>query len=170
VIDDLERQRAQLATAFDRSFSLPFMSPLQEQRDFLVLRLGTHWYALPVEELAGVQNKKTIQFLPEAPPHCLGLAGVRGRLVAIYDLAALLGSAPSDRLSWFVQPKADPEIALLVPKAERYLRVPVASIVQQTEADDATLGALIDGGVAMNVLSVDRIVQDIRARHRAGQP
>ena len=170
MIDELDRPRSQLASAFDHGFSLPFMSPRQEQRDFLVLRLGTHWYALPVDELAGVQNKKTIQFLPAAPPHCIGLAGVRGRLVAIYDLSALLGSAPSDRLCWLVQPKADPEIALLVPKAERYLRVPTASIVEHAEADGAALGALSDDGVAMNVLSVNRVVQGIRERRRAGEP
>ena len=130
-----------------------------------MLRLGQHWYALPVDELAGVQNKKAIQFLPDAPPFCLGLSGVRGRVAAIYDLGALIGAPSSDRLSWLLQAKADPEVALLVPKPERYLRAELDRIVCEASASEGvTVGALIDDGIAINVLSVARVVSAIRAR------
>jgi chemotaxis signal transduction protein len=162
MIDELEEHRQRLAHAFDLAFSEPFSSEQHELCDFLVFRLGAHRYALPVGELAGVQNKKTIQSLPDAPPHCLGLAGVRGRVGAVYDLGALLGSKASERLCWFLQTKADPEVALLVPKPDRYLRVPLASIAYGVGVEGATVGVVSEGGAGINVLSVDRIVQGIR--------
>jgi chemotaxis signal transduction protein len=162
--DELGEHRARLAQAFDLGFTRPFSSERPELRDFLVLRLGTFQYALPVDEIAGVQLRKTIQYLPDAPAHCLGLAGVRGRVGAVYDLAGLLGSATSDRLTWFLQTRLDPEIALLAPKPDRYLRVPLDRIVLCAETDGATVGALTDEEVGINVLSVDRLVEAIRRR------
>jgi chemotaxis signal transduction protein len=163
VIDEIEEHRKRLAHSFDQAFSQPFADEHRGVRDFLVLRLGQHWYALPVDELAGVQNKKAIQFLPDAPAFCVGLSGVRGRVAAIYDLGALIGSASSDRLSWLLQAKADPEVALLVPKPERYLRAELDRIAPDA-GDGATIGALSDDGVTINVLSVARVVAAIRAR------
>ncbi|HET7542848.1 MAG TPA: chemotaxis protein CheW [Polyangiaceae bacterium] len=163
MIDEIDEHRRRLAHSFDHAFSQPFANEPRRLGDFLVLRLGQHWYALPVDELAGVQNKKTIQFLPDAPAFCLGLSGVRGRVAAIYDLGALIGSPSSDRLSWLLQAKADPEIALLVPKAERYLRAELDRIVPAAD-DGPSIGALSDDRVALNVLSVTRVVASIRAR------
>jgi len=126
--------------------------------------------SVPVEELAGVQNRKHIQYLPDAPAHCLGLAGVRGRVAAIYDLGAVLGSPSPDRLSWFFQTKADPQVALLVPKPDRYLRVPLDGIVPHAGVDGASVGAVTDAGVVINVLSVGRIVDGIHGRRGALAP
>jgi chemotaxis signal transduction protein len=108
--------------------------------------------------------------LPDAPPHCLGLAGVRGRVAAIYDLGRVLGSPSPDRLSWFFQTKADPQLALLAPKADRYLRVPLDGIVPREGVDGPIVGAITDGGMAINVLSIGRIVDGIRAHGGALLP
>ena len=168
--DELGEHRARLAQAFDLGFTLPFSSERPELRDFLLLRFGTHRYAAPVQELAGVQNKRNIQYLPDAPRHCLGLAGVRSRVAAIYDLGGLLGSPASERLIWFLQTRLDPDIALLAPKPYRYLRVPVDRIVPCTESDGATVGALEDEDAGINVLSVDRLSEAIRRSCGGGVP
>ena len=170
MIDEIAEHRERLARAFDREFALPIATEHRELRDFLVVRLGTHWYAVRVDELSGVQAKKTVQALPDAPRHCVGLAGVRGRAAVIYDLGALLGSPSPDRLSWFFQTKADPEVALLVPKADRYLRVAESSIVPGEAVEGAVVGVVTDAGVAINVLSVDRIVAAIHAHGGASVP
>jgi chemotaxis signal transduction protein len=169
VSDELCEQRARLAQAFDLGFTRPFSSERPELLDLLVLRFGTHWYGVPVDELAGVQTRKNIQYLPDAPAHCLGLSGVRGQVAAVYDLGGLLGSLASDRLSWFLQTRLDPDVALLAPKPERYLRVAVDRIVPCAESGGATVGALTDEAAAINVLSVDRLIEVIRSR-RGGVP
>lgn len=164
--DDILEQSARLARAFDGEFALPFASEHRELRDLLVTRLGTHWYALPVDELAGVHQKTSIRYLPDAPLHCLGLAGVRGRIAAVYDLGALLGSPSPELASWVVQTKTDLDVALLVPRADRYLRVPRDGIAPG-ELDGAIAGAFADAGQAINVLSVERIVRAIQRRAEA---
>lgn len=175
--DEILEHRERLARAFDGGFALPIATEHQECIDFLVVRLGVDWYAVRVDELTGVQAKKAIQPLPGAPRHCVGLAAVRGLVAAVYDLGALLGSPSPDRLSWFFQAEADPEVALLVPKAERYLRVPEDRILPQSgldgareEADAASVGAISDAGVVINVLSVGRIVAGIHGRQGARLP
>lgn len=156
--------RARLAQAFDLAFANLVEDERPAVRDFLLLRFGTQRYAVPVSELAGVQDKKGIQYLPGAPPHCLGLSGVRGRLGAVYDLGGLLGSPAADRLLWFLQAKLDPDIALLSPKPDCYLRVPVVAIMASSDENGPVVGALRHEESAINVLSIDRLIASIRAR------
>lgn len=163
-MEELEQHRERLAQEFDRTFALPFLPAHAEQRDFLVVRLREHRYALPVAELGGVQPQRAIRILPGAPAHCLGLTSLQGRLGAVYDLGALLGSPTAQAGGWYLQPRADPELALLVPKAERYLRVSAQLLVADAAPDGLTVGALPDAGGAINVLSVDRVVRGIRER------
>jgi len=174
--DEILEHRERLARAFDGEFALPIATENTEFIDFLVVRLGVDWYAVRVDELAGVQAKKAVQRLPEAPRHCVGLAAVRGLVAAVYDLGGLLGSPSPDRLCWFFQTLADPEVALLVPKADRYLRVPEDRIIRseldgsREAAGAASVGAITDAGVVINVLSVGRIVAGIHGRRGALLP
>jgi len=175
--DEILEHRERLARAFDGEFALPIATEHVEFVDFLVVRLGVDWYAVRVDELGGVQARKAIQPLPDAPRHCVGLAAVRGLVAAVYDLGALLGSPSPDRLSWFFQAKADAEVALLVPKADRYLRVPEDRIIPRSDVaasdeDQAatSVGAITDAGVVINVLSVGRIVAAIHGRRGAALP
>lgn len=175
--DEILEHRERLARAFDGEFALPLVTEHVEFIDFLVVRLGVDWYAVRVDELVGVQTKKAVQRLPDAPRYCVGLAAVRGLVAAVYDLGALLGSPSPDRSSWFFQSKADPEVALLVPKADRYLRVPEDRIIPGTHLDGSrededavSVGAITDAGVVINVLSVARIVLGIHGRRGAPLP
>ena len=175
--DEILEHRERLARAFDGEFALPIATEHIEFIDFLVVRLGVDWYAVRVDELAGVQTKKAIQRLPDAPRYCVGLAAVRGLVAAVYDLGALLGSPSPDLLSWFFQTQADPEVALLVPKADRYLRVSEDRIISRTDldgsredSDAASVGVITDAGVVINVLSVARIVLGIHGRRGAALP
>jgi len=175
--DEILEHRERLARAFDAGFALPIAPEHQESIDFLVVRLGVDWYAVRVDELMGVQAKKAIQPLPDAPRHCVGLAAVRGLVAAVYDLGALLGSPSPDRLSWFLQAQADPEVAFLVPKVDRYLRVAEDRIIPRSDLDvslgdahAASVGAITDAGVVINVVSVVRIVAGIHGRQGVALP
>ena len=169
-MDEIAEHRERLARAFDAGFALPVTTRHRELSDFLVVRLATHWYAVRVDELSGVQAKKLVQPLPDAPPQCVGLAGVRGRVAAIYDLGSLLGSPGAEASSWFLQTKADPDVVLLAPKPDRYLRLPQDSIVPSEESEGAIIGAFTDAGAAINVLSVARIVAGIHGQRGTALP
>jgi purine-binding chemotaxis protein CheW len=61
----------------------------------LFMRLGNEWYALPADRVEQVAPKGTITRVPRAPSHLLGIASLRGKLMTVVSLEALLGIAPS---------------------------------------------------------------------------
>ncbi len=158
---ELDERKQALAQAFDASFAAPILETHQTTADYLVLRLGSQWFAAPVAELSGVHRRRKIESLPEAAGHCLGVAGLRGRPAVVYDLSALVGHPSAERSTWLLQTRLDPEIALAVPEADRYLRVPVDALVPAAAAKGPCVGALTDRGTTITVLSIDRVAQAI---------
>lgn len=63
----------------------------------LVLRIGPRWLALPVSLVREVVLKDFVTRVPLMPPHVLGAAVIRSRVVPVISLEALLGSsAPAE--------------------------------------------------------------------------
>jgi chemotaxis signal transduction protein len=88
----LDRRLEALRQAFDDSFALPALPQEVDQEDMLGIRMGSLHFAVRVSELAGVHAVRKIVALPEAVDGLLGVVGLRGRLVAVYDLSDLLGT------------------------------------------------------------------------------
>jgi chemotaxis signal transduction protein len=80
-----------LRRTFDFAYSEPEHEREAEPEDLLAIELAGHPYALRARELVGLYVERRITALPAASPELLGLAAVRGELVAVYDLACLLG-------------------------------------------------------------------------------
>lgn len=57
----------------------------------LVCRVHTRLCALPLAQMLEVLRPLPLETLPQAPPHVLGLARLRGQAVPVLDLAGLLG-------------------------------------------------------------------------------
>src|SRR5437764_764516 len=82
---------AELRATFDQTFGLPFLSQGADRReDLLAIRLAGNAYAIKVREISGLANNRKIIALPSAIPELLGIAGIRGELVPVYSLAALM--------------------------------------------------------------------------------
>lgn len=69
----------------------------------LVCRVHTRLCALPLAQVLETLRPQPLETLPEAPPHVLGLARIRGQALPVLDLAGLLGlerpaSEPAHRL------------------------------------------------------------------------
>ncbi|WP_439124865.1 chemotaxis protein CheW [Marivita sp.] len=62
----------------------------------LTLACGNEYFALPVERVQEILDLRPITRLPNAPSQLLGVIDVRGSSVAVADLRALLGMAPTD--------------------------------------------------------------------------
>jgi chemotaxis signal transduction protein len=88
--DAVARAR-ELAEVFDRSFSLPEQLAEGRGKPALAIRTGTDAYLLPLDGLSAVARRAKIVPLPGAPPAQIGLAGIRGGLVSVFSLPALLG-------------------------------------------------------------------------------
>src|SRR5687768_12326421 len=59
--------------------------------DHFVFRLRGRCYALPPGSVEQVTPVQPIVAVPTVPPHVRGVVHLRGRIIAVVDLAALLG-------------------------------------------------------------------------------
>jgi chemotaxis signal transduction protein len=93
----------QLRRAFDAGFAVPPVERRADLEPFLALRIASTAYAVRLLEIAGVAPATKIVRLASDLPGMLGLAAVRGVLLPVYDLQALLGGEPATGLpSWFL--------------------------------------------------------------------
>jgi chemotaxis signal transduction protein len=88
---DLAGRILRLREDFDRAYSEAPSGAAAETHDFLLVRVAGRPYALRVAEIAGVGARKAVVPVPSRRPELLGVAGIRGVLTCVYDLAALLG-------------------------------------------------------------------------------
>lgn len=91
----LSERAEQMRLAFDRSFAEPIVEARPATVDFVSIRLGGEAYAVRMADIVSLRAGVSITPCPSALPELLGIVGLRGVLVPVYDLAALLGHPPS---------------------------------------------------------------------------
>jgi chemotaxis signal transduction protein len=147
---------AELRRAFDRSFAQPPPPTAPETEDLLSIRVGGDPYAIRLRDIAGIVAGRKVVPVPTAAPGLLGLAGVRGGIVPVFGLAAILGYGPShESPRWMVVCGVDDPIALAFSELEAYLRLPASCLhadqtfratrphVDQVVSTDAGIRAVI---------------------------
>lgn len=92
----------ELRDAFDSSFARMPEERAGASEKLLAIRIGGEPHALRLSEIAGVFVDRTITPVPSRSPALLGIAGVRGSVVPVFDLGALVGYAPAARARWIV--------------------------------------------------------------------
>ena len=96
----LQERLLELRQSFDRAFSEPQLEQRADATiELLVIRVGRDPYAVRLAEIAALEADRSITSVPSDHPELLGVAGVRGVLVAVFDLAALLGAPRAADLS-----------------------------------------------------------------------
>lgn len=90
-----ERAR-RLAADFDRSFAEPARAVETGGESVLAIRVGDGEYMLRLADVVTVRRAPRIVALPNASAIQLGIAGLRGNLVTVFSLAALLGVRGDD--------------------------------------------------------------------------
>jgi chemotaxis signal transduction protein len=97
LIDSNERLQARLSALrneFDQSFARERQAPEVLGTDYLLIRVAGEPCALRLAEVAALEADRAITPVPSDAPALLGVGGLRGALVAVFDLAQLLGHAP----------------------------------------------------------------------------
>lgn len=87
----LAERAAELREAFDSSFAAPIETGGRETVDCIGIRLGAARYAMRLADIAGLHAGVSVAPCPSVVPELLGIASIRGTLIAAYDLAALIG-------------------------------------------------------------------------------
>lgn len=138
--------RAQeLQRAFDRGFASLPDTKVEDTQDLLGISLYGNAYALQLSEVSGVFSNKKIARTPAIARGLLGVAGFRGAILPVYDLAVLIGLPPSVKPRWIAVVKPG-DIAVAFEAFDGHLRVPKHFIAANTYKDGGRqyLSHLID--------------------------
>jgi purine-binding chemotaxis protein CheW len=158
----------ELRRAFDANFAAPPARRIEDIEQLLALRIGGTAYALPVLDIAGYSAARPIVAIPSPIPELLGLAGVRGTLLPVYSLEALLGRpVGSEPPRWFVQCKGADPVALGFSVFEGHLDLPRSGIRATTGGEDAARHVrrlLRAGDEVRAVIDVASVLKAIRER------
>ncbi len=149
--DDLRR-------AFDETFASALPPRLADPEPFLLLRLGKDAHAVRIRDIRGFAAARRIVPLAGAGRDLLGIAGFRGSLVPVYDLAALLGY--DDRSSaprWFILCGDQESVAFAFEAFDGYVER-----LEEGGERAGTRDVLRDGGLTRIVIDVPSLVETVK--------
>jgi purine-binding chemotaxis protein CheW len=142
-------------------------SVVAEWRRFLLFRAERRIYALPVESIVEVIRIPAVTRVPQAPKALLGVANLRGAVLPLASLRALLGMPASDEsaLSRAIVVDGDAAIAIAVDAIDALVTIE-AREVQTRPADlsaepgERLIGALPlrDGRQAAKILDIQGLL------------
>jgi chemotaxis signal transduction protein len=134
---DVALKFEELKRSFDLTFQQPLVERGREIAHLLVVRVGTARFALKVADLAGLARAQTVVPLPGTDSGLVGLAGLKGRMVAVYSLAAMIGcpELSTEQNRWMVLCRCEKEIAL------GFTAVTGTMMVPRTELSPVSPGA-----------------------------
>jgi purine-binding chemotaxis protein CheW len=155
---------ADLRHAFDSAFALPPPARDDDLVDLLAVTVGADALAVPLAAMAGLVADRAVTPLPGSPPDLIGVAGLRGHLVPVYDLAGVLGSGrargPENTVRWMVLAAGSPAFAVAVDRVDGHLRVPRDAIADPVDGSGPR-------GAVVHTAAGARPVVDLTAvRHR----
>jgi purine-binding chemotaxis protein CheW len=162
-----EARLVRLRREFDESFA---RAPAQEEaktEQLIAVRAGGLPLAMRLSELDSVHRSTGITTLLQSPRAMLGIAGVRGQLVAVYDLAMLLG-AKSEVAGqrWLALCNAERQVALAFTEMEGYLSVEPSRLrtVASTERFTTHVALALEHDVGLRgVLSLRSVLGAIKS-------
>jgi purine-binding chemotaxis protein CheW len=125
---------AGLRLAFDRSFSQTTNADIAVVEKLLAIRVGSHPYLVRLAEVSGLFADKRITWLPSPVPTLLGLAGLRGKVLPVYDLGMLIGAPKAAAPRWLLVTASSP-VGFAFDHFDGYLSVRPEDIVPEIRAE-----------------------------------
>jgi len=119
----------ELRREFDLSFAQARHADAVAAQNLLAVRVGGDPYAIRVDEIAGLFVGRRVVPVPAAVDAMLGMAGFRGQVAPVYDLAALLGYARTAAQRWMVLVRGEHPLALAFDAFDAHLAVAPERIV-----------------------------------------
>ncbi|HKQ71755.1 MAG TPA: chemotaxis protein CheW [Polyangiaceae bacterium] len=154
-----------LRAAFDQSFAIATAESAALD-DFLTMRLSGDPYAIRLAEVGGLYRDKKIANGSAVMAGYLGIAGFRGQLVPVYDLAMLLGYAAAGRPRWLVLTSGSVALGLAFEQLDAYVRLPPSAVSTADEASDRSFlrGAIRAAGTVRPIIQGSAILEVIAKR------
>ncbi len=134
-IKSLANAPAELRTEFDASFAAREVEQRVVTVDVLAIRVADQGYALRLSEVRAVHAERKLVPVPAPTPELLGLVGIRGLVVPVYDLRLLLGHPAGPPPRWLAVVRAASAVGVAFDALEMHLRLPESDIILPSLAD-----------------------------------
>ena len=158
---------ARLREEFDRTFAVAADLRRTQSSHLLAIRIGGDPYALLVSEITGLHPDRTVVPVPASIPEFSGIAGIRGELVPVYSLAAMMGyERPEKKLRWLALCGAGQMLGLAFDDFERHLTLSghqITAAEQSNHAEHVQAIAHADD-VARPIINIPSIAAAIARR------
>lgn len=155
---------------FDASFSHAAAASGIPPEDLLVLGVAGNTYAVRVSEIAGVFKDRGVTRLPSPRAESLGLAGIRGAIIPVYDLRVLLGYPSGGSSRWLLLAFAPEPLAFAFDSFSGQLRVPREhrELAPPESPRRHVKRAVRIGDVVRQVIDVGSLVDAVKSGARPG--
>jgi chemotaxis signal transduction protein len=121
---------AEMRRAFDESFANPITLDEKARLPALVVMIAGRRWVVRLPDIAGVARVKPPLPVPGGSAGLLGLTGVRGALVPVYSLAALLGltESPKGDTCWLALVSHGGTLGLAFDELERHIELAAEAV------------------------------------------
>jgi purine-binding chemotaxis protein CheW len=152
-----------LRRMFDREFALPLGAERESQIDLLAVRIGGQPYAVRLSEISGVFAARPSVGAPSSVPSFIGLAGVRGSIVPVFDLAILLGYAQSSAPRWLVLVA---QMGFAFDVMEGHVRAPASALAREQSQSKHANEVIAVSGQSRPLVQLAAVVEAVTKKER----
>jgi chemotaxis signal transduction protein len=152
-----------------RSAELLAGATAEVERSFIRFEMGGERYCVPLESVTKIERVPPIVPVPRTPPFVRGIASLRGEIVTVIDLGAVIGGEPATTIPHGLLVLADGarRVGILSDALPDYFRVVGSQLLPAPtgKAGDALITNAIereDGAVA--VLDVKKLMEVLARR------
>lgn len=176
----LSETALELQREFDLSFTRAARADTLASLNLLAVRIGGDPYALQVDDIAGLLVDRHVVPIPTVVAGLLGLAGFRGQVAPVYDLAALLDYPRRAPPRWLVLARFHEPVALAFDAFDAHLSVAADSIVSLTDRPEGAqrwananvhvLEAVQEEAGVRPIIRLPSVIEDIQQRVALAHP
>ena len=156
---------ADLRRDFDNTFAAPPAGPGEDRESLISLRVTGEALAVRTLHVTGVAKRGRILPVPTSVPGLLGITAIRGTLLPVYDLAALLGlPAAAAEGAWLILTNPKTPIGLIFDEFEGQMEIARACLYESDGSDARKHLPVIAriGAANRAVIDIPGIVAEIR--------
>lgn len=152
---------AALRAEFDQSFTRAPRGGAADLEDFLAIGLGSDQFVLRLADVSGLFTKKTVTWVPSPVAALLGIAGFRGTVLPVYDLAMLMGKPKTVAPRWLTVAAAAP-VALAFEEFHGFVRERPDAIVSEARDESGRhVRAILQGTVTRSIVDLPSVLDTL---------
>jgi len=158
---------------FDNTFAAPPAGPPADRESLITLRVAGEAFAVRTMHITAVVNGRRIMPVPTRVAGLLGITALRGALLPVYDLAALLGlPAGAGPGAWLMLTNRETPVGFTFHEFEGQMEIERACLSESGSAGSRKhLCAMARVGTANRaVIDVPGLVEEIRKRAGVTEP